>query len=253
MHPLPSLRCPLCHNALRHSGNSLRCAEGHTYDVARKGYVNFASVGSDALYDKALWQARRACFEVGFFAPLVDELRQHIPSTATVLDAGCGEGSLLAALVPHGGVGVDLARDAVAMAAGAYKQHHWYVADLAHTPLVDNSVDIVLNCLSPAAYSEFERLLVPGGLLIKIVPGDSHLQELRALWGQPSKPSDAAALLRRRYPQARQIDVRYTIAPGAHAASLAGMTPLGAHQTAVTDAALSEMTFAFNIFIANIA
>lgn len=36
--------CPLCREELRLEGTSLRCERGHTYDVARQGYVNLAPV-----------------------------------------------------------------------------------------------------------------------------------------------------------------------------------------------------------------
>src|SRR5699024_7795566 len=39
----------------------------------------------------------------------------------------------------------------------------------------------ILNILSPANYQEFKRILKPGGLLIKVVPGADYLKELRAL------------------------------------------------------------------------
>ena len=34
--------CPLCREELRLEGTSLHCERGHTYDVARQGYVNLA-------------------------------------------------------------------------------------------------------------------------------------------------------------------------------------------------------------------
>lgn len=37
----------------------------------------------------------------------------------------------------------------------------------------------MLNILSPANYAEFERVLKKGGLLIKAVPGNDYLIELR--------------------------------------------------------------------------
>ncbi len=53
------------------------------------------------------------------------------------------------------------------------------IGDLANLPLLDNSIDILLNLLSPANYQEFARVLKPGGLLIKVIPGSEYLKEVR--------------------------------------------------------------------------
>jgi 23S rRNA (guanine745-N1)-methyltransferase len=53
------------------------------------------------------------------------------------------------------------------------------VADLAKSPLKDQSFHALLNILSPANYKEFKRVLVRGGLAVKVVPGPHYLRELR--------------------------------------------------------------------------
>lgn len=40
-------------------------------------------------------------------------------------------------------------------------------------------MDAVLDAFTPAHYAEFARVLKPGGLLVKVVPGANHLKELR--------------------------------------------------------------------------
>lgn len=37
-------RCPLCAQPLAEEGNCLRCAAGHSFDIARQGYVNLLNV-----------------------------------------------------------------------------------------------------------------------------------------------------------------------------------------------------------------
>lgn len=34
------LRCPNCHAELKREGKAFRCRNGHSFDVARQGYVN---------------------------------------------------------------------------------------------------------------------------------------------------------------------------------------------------------------------
>ena len=47
-------------------------------------------------------------------------------------------------------------------------------------PLGDESVDCVLNVFAPDADGEFRRVLKKGGFLIKVIPLERHLFELKA-------------------------------------------------------------------------
>lgn len=40
---LPYLRCPVCAQDLRRAGGSLRCDRGHSFDLARQGYVELSA------------------------------------------------------------------------------------------------------------------------------------------------------------------------------------------------------------------
>ena len=55
------------------------------------------------------------------------------------------------------------------------------MGDLSRLPLKDGTVAAVLNILSPANYPEFSRVLQSGGVVLKVVPGERYLQEVRAL------------------------------------------------------------------------
>jgi 23S rRNA (guanine745-N1)-methyltransferase len=55
------------------------------------------------------------------------------------------------------------------------------VGDLSRLPLKDGTVAAILNILSPANYPEFGRVLRPGGAVLKAVPGERYLQEVRTL------------------------------------------------------------------------
>ncbi|WP_346774290.1 putative RNA methyltransferase, partial [Streptomyces sp. ADI96-02] len=63
---LDLLRCPVCRACLRPARGSLRCPEGHTFDIARQGYVSLltgirATSGDDA----AMVQARNRFLSTG--------------------------------------------------------------------------------------------------------------------------------------------------------------------------------------------
>lgn len=212
---LPLLSCPLCGSGFSlREGQSLVCELGHCFDLSTKGYINLAP-GHDQQadkYDASLFTSRRRILEAAFYAPVLDGLAQLIkaqasdprPGPFTLLDAGCGEGYYtrrLADTFTHASIfGVDLSRDAITAAAkgsapsqgspasadsnAARPQGrvapHWLIANLGQLPLKDGTVDILLNVLTPADYKEFKRVLAPEGVLIKVVPGEAYLEEIRA-------------------------------------------------------------------------
>ena len=73
------------------------------------------------------------------------------------------------------GIGIDLAKEGIAAASKAYPGIIWSVADLAAMPFADAQIDAILNILSPANYAEFNRLLKPGGIVVKVVPESGYL------------------------------------------------------------------------------
>lgn len=228
--------CPLCHEALAREARSLVCPNRHTYDIARQGYVNLLLKKPDNLYeDKALFQARRAVYDAGFFDGMVDAVAPHVAGRV-LLDAGCGEGSLLARLAAEGrtGIGLDIAKPAVQMAAGVHKHIHWCVGDLCNIPLPDASVDTVLNVLTPANYGEFLRVLGPGGVLIKAVPNAEHLVEIRAMAGKSPYThtlAETLAIYERHFDCRTQERVRYTVpCDETLARDVFTMTPMTAHE-----------------------
>ncbi|WP_143044015.1 putative RNA methyltransferase [Nonomuraea jiangxiensis] len=77
------LICPVCHADLRLGESALRCARGHSYDVARQGYVSLL-VGSrppGTADSAAMVEARARFLAAGHYAPLTravaEEVRRH--------------------------------------------------------------------------------------------------------------------------------------------------------------------------------
>ena len=233
-------RCPLCGGGLSLAGGSLTCVRRHTFDLAAKGYANLAPGGS-GFYGAPLFAARRAVFARGFFTPLYEALNARASGRKGLwLDAGCGEGSGLRLAGESAALraGVDLAKDGIQLAAsGAADGIVWLVADLARLPLADGTVEVLLNVLSPANYAEFTRVLAPGGMLMKVIPGDDYLRELRAaLYGGTDREAHSAdgtaEAFRRAYPGGTSERVRYTFrAEPDLLVLLADMTPLGRNAT----------------------
>lgn len=183
------LRCPLCRGALSRRENSLLCAQGHCFDIARQGHVNFVPNQTERFYTKALFESRAAVFASGLFAPVVDALsgamERHVLPRAprpVLVDAGCGEGYYVKAVcpgVPATRIGFDICKDAVRMAARGKGEAAFFAADIRNIPLEDACADAILDVFTPANYAEFARVLKPSGVLLKLAPREGYLRELR--------------------------------------------------------------------------
>ncbi len=65
--------CPLCREELRLEGTSLRCERGHTYDVARQGYVNLApGARQSEYYSRESFEHRGQILSAGYYSHIVD-------------------------------------------------------------------------------------------------------------------------------------------------------------------------------------
>ncbi len=242
------LVCPVCGERLALSANSFRCPAGHCYDIAAKNYLNLAPrLKAPAVYDAALFAARRAVFAAGFYAPVAKALadrtaahRQSLKRPINVLDAGCGEGYFAAAVLNALGqadcevLALDLAKPGLTLAAKAAPGLKCLLADLTRLPVPDASLDIILNMLSPANYREFRRALRPGGLLLKVAPGPDYLREVRQAFAlPPGEASEAESLLATACGAYETAAFTYTrpVNETMRAAFLA-MSPLASHHAA---------------------
>ena len=183
--------CPFCQQALFLSENSLKCKNKHSFDLAKLGYVNLApQVKQSKAYDKSNFQNRQLILEAGFYQPILKKLLEilsSLPQHGNLLDIGCGEGyyarNLQAQLPDKHIYAFDLSKESIQLAA---KSDHsltvnWFVGDLAHIPIQDASMDMILDIFSPANYQEVQRVLQKNGLLIKVIPSSQHLQEIRSI------------------------------------------------------------------------
>jgi len=195
-------KCPVCGDGMLVDDlKSIVCTNGHCFDISKRGYVNLLLRPGKSHYDKELFEARSIICKAGFFDPLIEAvvslIYQRISSMnselMTVLDAGCGEGFHLSRVMSDlhkktnfniQGIGIDISKEGIQIAAKNYKDIIWCVADLARVPFKDKQFQVVLNILSPSNYKEFGRILCDEGILIKVVPGSSYLKELREVFYQ---------------------------------------------------------------------
>ena len=195
-----TLLCPVrgCGEPLFAEERRVRCPRGHSFDVARSGYLNLlqpqdrrsASPGDS----RAAAEARRRLYEAGHGAALLGELERQLaavelPAEPVVLDVGCGEGSLLGALAarrPLAAYGLDISTPAVELAARRFPSLRWIVANAdRRLPFASSSFDVVLVLSARPSRDEIARLLAPHGRLIVATPAPDDLVELReALLGE---------------------------------------------------------------------
>jgi len=181
--------CPICQENLTLVETSLKCCNRHSFDLAKFGYVNLApQIKQSANYDKENFQNRQQILEAGFYQAILEtisNLLANSKTSQTILDIGCGEGFYSRKLQETHSDKIfyafDISKDSVQIAAKSEPNWavNWFVGDLAHLPIKDASMDILLDIFSPANYGEFHRVLSQNGILIKIIPTENHLKEIR--------------------------------------------------------------------------
>lgn len=195
IHPHKQLICPLDKAPLQLSERTWRCENGHSFDVAKQGYVNLLPVQNKRSKDpgdsKAMVQARREYLERGYYQPLAQALADTVlaQGSQAILDAGCGEGYYLRYLVEQAEqketelsvAALDISKWAVQAAAKQDKRLSWMVASNNAIPLADNSIDTILCVFGFPVEAEFERVLKPGGRLVMVDPASEHLIELKRI------------------------------------------------------------------------
>ncbi|MDP2183744.1 MAG: methyltransferase type 11 [Actinomycetota bacterium] len=199
------LACPVCERRLERDYSTFRCPTGHTFDLAKEGYINLLppqhrtrGVDGD---EPVMLRARRRFLETGHYLPLrsatismtarILEARDfetsHDPRPPCVLEVGCGDGYYIGGLAPQLPsstdavlLGADLSKHAAKVASKRYPVVLFFVADTNRRLYVEpNSVAVLLDVFAPRNPLEFARVLEPGGSALIAIPTDSHLAGLR--------------------------------------------------------------------------
>jgi len=188
--------CPKCLTSLNENKNTLKCENGHSYDVAKFGYVNLLMTQKRSSHifgdDKAMVEARKAFLDGGYYQPLKNALCETIeayfpkPKTSVILDCGCGEGYYTQGVLDTQRVsalfGIDISKNAI---IHAVKRCHdecarFAVANAFKIPLADGSCDGIISIFAPYSVDEVKRLLSPCGFFIEVAPTEDHLIDLKA-------------------------------------------------------------------------
>ncbi len=191
------LQCPVCGAALDCAAGVVQCRAGHSFDIARQGYVNLVPGRGDT---PEMVDARDAFLRAGHFRPLshaVAEEAARATSAAggAIVDVGAGTGHYLArvldALPDRSGVAIDASTAALRRAARAHPRAAAIGADAwKPLPLRDGIATVMLSVFAPRNASELARIMAPGGTLLAVTPTTRHLAELVGPLGLLSVPDE---------------------------------------------------------------
>lgn len=205
-----ALACPLDGEPLTPSGASWRCPAGHSFDVARQGYLHLLPVQKKRTLDpgdsKEMVAARRRFLNAGYYRPIAEAVNALVlqgaadaPRVLSGLDAGCGEGYYLRELsaadtdVQLALMGLDISKWATLAASKQDKRTRWVVGSNANLPVLRGTLDFVICLFGFPVHGEFARVLKPGGVLIEAHAGPNHLRELREIIYPSLKPEKLPA------------------------------------------------------------
>ena len=210
-----NLACPIDDKKLKQTGKQFVCENGHSFDIARQGYVNLLPVqhkrSKQPGDSKIMVLARTNFLNTGYYLPVAKKLNEIISADIIndkdncILDAGCGEGYYFDFIFnslknekgsnKHSFIGLDISRDAIIQATKRNKQISWIVGTNRKPPVEEKSVDIILCLFGFFSNDGFYKILKPGGLIIVVDPGPEHLKELRKIIYPEIKKSEQTSSL----------------------------------------------------------
>jgi Methylase involved in ubiquinone/menaquinone biosynthesis len=182
--------CPVCGCTLYQSEKTFSCSNRHSFDIAKSGYVNLLLSSGKGNHgdDRLMVRARTVFLNKGYYRPLADRVSQLVSEysdeDSLIIDAGCGEGyytKIIADNLHSTVAGIDISKEAVMAASKQGKDIYYATASSAEMPLKDDCTSVIVNIFAPLFEKEFSRVLSTGGKLIRVVPGEKHLWELKEL------------------------------------------------------------------------
>ncbi len=191
---MQGLICPVCRKTLTKENRSYKCVNNHCFDIAKQGYVNLLQSQQSKLKrhgdDKLMINSRTEFLNKGYYEPLQKEicklLNKYLDDNPLIVDAGCGDcyytAEIEKALYSKKPeiIGIDISKDAVISASKRSKGISLVVAGVFSMPVDDEVCDAVLNVFSPFAPEEYSRVLKDNGVLLRVIPLENHLFELKA-------------------------------------------------------------------------
>lgn len=240
------LACPHCGGTLYRARGALRCAEGHTFDVARQGYVNLLRGAARTVTGDtaAMVSAREEFLGAGHYGPLIERVADTAVRAVEgvdgcVIEVGSGPGYYLAAALERMperlGLALDLSKHAARRAARSHPRVGAVVCDAwGRIPVRDSVAALVLSVFAPRNVPEFMRVLAPGGAVVVAAPSGRHLENLVDTLGMIGVDPDKGARITRGFSGPfllEQVEVleRAVRLSRAEAVAVAAMGPTAFH------------------------
>lgn len=258
---LDILVCPSCGNRLTRAEKSLVCPSGHTFDIARSGYVNLLPPGksknSHTGDEKAMIAARTGFLSRGHYTRISSVLADLVASdrdgAITLCDMGSGEGYHTVNLAKRIGaagrevlaVGFDASkfgaeaaaklavregiapRDGVGADFSPAIQACFVPANIFHLPTRDECFDVSVSMFAPIAWDEVRRTLRRGGTLAVASSGREHLIEMRRIIYDDVREGDFSPEAAAGFTKIGEESLEYgiTLSSGEEISDLFKMTP----------------------------
>lgn len=186
-----NLNCPVCGKKLNMVDKRYVCAQNHSFDIARQGYVNLLTVQQKHSLNPGDTReqvlSRREFLEAGYYAPIAGTLidtAKGFHLSGELLDVGCGEGyyaSRLGDALQMNVTGLDISKEAVRCAAAKYKGRQWLCATAAHIPVEEGSVSLLTSLFALTLPDEFRRVLRKDGFFFQVLAAQDHLLGLKSI------------------------------------------------------------------------
>lgn len=188
--------CPLCNSDINVNDDAMVCSNNHSFNISKKGVVCLLNTGkfkTNYTYDKNLFTHRRNFLLNKYYSDVYTSISSIINETkntkVNMIDLGCGEGLndkyILSNLkIDYCFLGIDYNKDAINLAMDYENANVGFIiSDVNNLPVSSDSIDIVINILSPYYSEEVKRILKKDGLFIKVIPEKKYLIELRNILG----------------------------------------------------------------------
>jgi len=247
-------RCPVCRETLSLFGEERRwvCPAGHSFDLAREGYVNLLlrrSGGHQPGDSAEMVSARGRFLASGAYDRISVAVAEAVSSIrpSVLVDVGCGEGHHTRRLDSVAILGVDVSKTAAAVAARSHPAGSYAVATASALPLHARSVDAAVIIFSPTFAEELARVVRPGGVVVTAHPCPNHLATLRELVYERARPHEVKPPLRGAeewFDEIGSVTLRFPVVVSDVAAlrDLFAMTPYRWHGPRDIDERLKEAT-----------
>ncbi len=217
MNILEILRCPICSGVMQRIDKTIKCEKGHSFDIAKSGYVNMLPPGKESNAhtgdEREMVRARVNFLAKEYYseisrtlASIISEYGNFSAEEITVCDMGCGEGSHTCRIagelcrITERNVmvlGFDASKYAAECASKLSRARgympslgigcadsrevsaYFMPANIFRLPTVESSFDAAISMFAPIAGEEAARILKPHGILAVAASGRDHLIEMR--------------------------------------------------------------------------